>query len=734
MALALAATGIFWPVPRVAADPASPKAYLGAAAASLALDTYRNRLYVGIDSSTNNVRTVVLDSNGDTTPSITNGSFGNGTLCLCLDAQRNRLYLASNAASAAHEVFAAALDASGDLAGTYTSLNMSNSAARALALDAKRNRLYVGLADATHGLAVVALSSSGDVDTFALQTIGAVNALALDAARNKLYVGYAGNQVGTCSLDAGGNIASINTPQTFSAGNVTSLALDTFRKCLYVANDANGTINTFSLDSSGEIQAGPNGFSIAGGGIQCLCLDASRSRLYFGQNAGSYSLGYLPLDSSSGIPSGTSPTFTGSYIRGMAMDAERQRLYTISGGSSNYYYQLTDASMPFLRINNGAASTNSTSVELEWSLPNAHFVRVDTSDLANYYFPVTSGANTSFNEWISTGNRRWSNDATNRADPLLVNATLTSAGGAKTVRVWFVEDAGANNTGGVVHYREASINLIVPGTYTFTPTRTWTSTSTGTPTATPSRTLTFTPTFTSSSTGTSTFTPTPTPSPTPSNTSTGTPTITPSHTPSFTPTFTSSRTDTPTMTPSHTPSLTLTWSPTITWTPSATMTWTPTPTLTATPTVSATLTVSPTLTISRTITSTGTMTATFTVSPTATRTSTITPSFTITSTEPPTFTPTPATLFFLDKNQFAPARESLNLRVGLTAGEQGGIAIYTLLGKKVWEQAIASQAGEYIDLSWNGRNDSQEEVASGIYFVVFETNRKRIVRKVLVVR
>lgn len=730
-----------WLAPAASADPISPKTYLSTSAESLSLDTYRNRLYVGINSGTNNIRTIVLDSNGDTTNTVSSNTIGNGTMCLCLDAQRNRLYLASNSASTSPEIYAAALDGSGSITGATTNLNMSNSIAQALALDAKRNRLYVGLADAANGLAVVTLDPLGDLSGYSLQTIGPVTALALDAARNRLYLTYAGNQVGTCTLDANGDIANINTPQTFSGTNANSLALDTFRNKLYLSCNSNSTVYTFSLDSSGEVLAGFNGFSIGVSNIQALCLDAARSVLYFGANSATLALGYLPLDSGSGLPSGVNYTFSGSYIGGIALDAERQRLYTVSTLSNNQYYQLTDASMAFLQINNGAAATSSTTVELEWSLPNAHFVRVDgASDLVNYYFPVTSGANTVFNEWISTGNRRWSNDAVNRADPLLVNATLTAAGGSKTVRIWFWEDAGANNAGGVMHYREASITLNVPGTATFTPTRTRTQTSTGTPTLTATRTPTHTPSVTPTGTSTSTHTPTRTPTHTPSatpsvtSTSTHTPTRTPTHTPTETPTATSTRTITTTST--HTPTFTRTQtgSPTLTPTFSATLTLTPSSTFTATPTITPTRTASRTATLSPTITPSRTVTTTFTITPTVTVTFTVTPTSTITATLPPTSTPTPSTLFYLDKNQFYPRRETLTLQVGLVAGERGWVSIYTLLGRKVWAQAVESNAGGYFDLTWNGRNESREEVASGVYFIVFETDRKRIVRKVIVSR
>ncbi|MEW6516811.1 MAG: T9SS type A sorting domain-containing protein [candidate division FCPU426 bacterium] len=741
LAGAFLAAGTFWLARAASADPAVPKTYLSTSARSLALDTFRNRLYVGINSATNNIRTIVLDSSGDTTTTVYSNSIGNGTLCLSLDAQRNRLYLASNAAAAAPEIYTVNLDSAGNITGSTTNLNMSNSVAQALALDAQRNRLYVGLADATNGLAVVTLNSSGDVSTYALQAIGPVTALALDAARNRLYLAYAGNQVGTCTLDANGDIASINSPQTHSGTNANALALDTFRNKLYLSCNSNSTVYTFSLNSSGEVLAGFNGFSIGVNNIQALCLDAARSVLYFGINSAAMALGYLPLDTATGIPSGVNYTFSGSYIGGIALDTERQRLYTVSTLSNNQYYQLTDASMTFLQINNGAPTTNSTTVELEWSLPNAHFVRVDgASDLVNYYFPVTSGANAVFNEWISTGNRRWSNDTFNRSDPLLVNATLTAGGGSKTVRIWFWEDAGANNTGGVMHYREAAITLIVPGTATFTPTRTRTQTSTNTPTLTATPTPTFTPSSTPSATSTRTSTPTPTPTHTPTATPSVTPTrtVTATSTPSVTltdtPSVTSTRTITSTSTHTPLPTGTLTASPTLTPTSSASATLTCTPTCTDTPTITPTRTASRTATASLTITSTRTVTETFTITPTITVTYTVTPTSTITPTLPPTSTPTPSTMFYLDKNQFYPRREPLTLQVGLLAGERGWVSIYTLLGRKVWAQAVESASGGYFNLTWNGRNESREEVASGVYFVVFETDRKRIVRKVIVSR
>jgi len=754
------------------ADPTADKIYLTiitGGGKAIALDTYRNRLYVGIDASANNIQYFVLDNQGDTTTTYASFSYGSSTQCLSLDAQRNRLYVANNEIGLTAELYVITLDALGNVS-SGLGYNASAFGALALALDAERNRLYVGLADSTQGLAVVTLDALGDVLSATLHTTNnQANALVLDAARNKLYVGYNNGAVGTCDLDAAGDITSVNNTRTAGVSPVTSLALDSYRNRLYVVEDGDNNIYTFTLNDNtsadpGELQALPAAFD-AGASIYTLLLDATRQRLYLGMHSGTNDLRWVELDST-GIPTGVVSSTVGAYVEAIALDADRQRLYTVASFTSRYY-QLTDESMPALLINHGATNTSDVNVELHWSLPNAHFIRVaGTSDLVSFNFPVTYTANTSFDEWISADNERWCNIPGTRANTLTVKAVLSAGVGSKTVGVWFWENAGASNVSGVIHYKEATITLDSAGTptstHTVTPTNTptFTATPTGTPTftvtptgtstqtvtSTPSPTSTVTPsntpTFTSSPTGTSTYTVTPTPTftVTPSNTpsftdtpiatATGTPTLTatPTSTPTVTVSPTYTITSTPTPSASTTPSFTPTASAaeTATQTPSGTITSTATATSSYTPTLTPTPIVSPTPTPS--VTGTLTITPTFTISPT------ITPTLSNTPTLPPTSTPTPAAVFYLGKNRFIPGQESLSMKIGLVYSGNPQVSIFTLTGRRVWQRKFGLRGSGYYLFSWDGRNQTGEFVAAGIYYIVLEVDQRKIVRKVLVLR
>ncbi len=704
------------------ADPVNPRTYYsGSNARALALDTHRNRLYVGVDSATNNLLVFTLDSNGDTTNAVTAHTYDAGrTVAMSLDARRNRLYLANNVLLTDNEINIVTLMSNGDPSGV-SGHNLSSGIAQALVLDAQRNRLYVGLGDALVGLAMIRLTPQGNFDSSVTYgTNNRVNALALDAARDKLYLGYNNGAVGTCDLDANGEVVGINNTRTAGSGHVTSLALNSFDNCLYVA--ANNTIlYTFPLmpDGSadpGELAASPNSFTIAWT-PNGLLADATRRRLYFGTAVtGTDDLRWIDLDSG-GIPNGTVFFATANDVRALAMDAERRKFYT-TAATNNVYFDLTEPGMPYLLINHGAATTAQEEVELHWSVPNAHFVLVEgTSDLVNYYFPVTFAANTVFDQWHSTDDSRWSNVAGTRANTLTVRARLTSGAGLKTVRVWFREDAGIVNGGAVSHYRETFITLN-GDTPTFTPTFTRSPTVTPTPTHTISPSPTCTPSVTGTATGTGTVTATatlsPTGSPSGSPTATSTLTFTTTGTPTGTPSATATATGTPTPSASSTSSVTLTRTPSFTFTATHTASSTPSPVVTATPTDTGT--------------QTSTITPTCTVTPTITQTRTQTPTL------PPTATPTPGVLFYLDRNQFRPARESLGLKVGLLDGQSAEIRVLTLTGRLVRQLAVSPPPGGYVQLYWDGRNQDGEQAASGIYFIVFESPNYRVVRKVLVIK
>lgn len=93
---------------------------------------------------------------------------------------------------------------------------------------------------------------------------------------------------------------------------------------------------------------------------------------------------------------------------------------------------------------------------------------------------------------------------------------------------------------------------------------------------------------------------------------------------------------------------------------------------------------------------------------------------------------TPTTKFFAFKNVFNPKVENLSIEFSAIASptvtiyDRGGSLVKTLL-------PLSISAGVYEAL-WDGRNLSNEKVASGVYLVVVETNGTVIKKKVVVVK
>jgi len=82
-----------------------------------------------------------------------------------------------------------------------------------------------------------------------------------------------------------------------------------------------------------------------------------------------------------------------------------------------------------------------------------------------------------------------------------------------------------------------------------------------------------------------------------------------------------------------------------------------------------------------------------------------------------------------------PRLENLGILLGCLQAGQAEISIYTLSGRRVWKQDLALSGAGYQHLTWDGRNQAGETVASGLYFVVLQMDgKKQAVRKVLVIK
>jgi len=133
-------------------------------------------------------------------------------------------------------------------------------------------------------------------------------------------------------------------------------------------------------------------------------------------------------------------------------------------------------------------------------------------------------------------------------------------------------------------------------------------------------------------------------------------------------------------------------------------------TMTATPTFTVTPTNTPTVTPSITATITHTFTFTFTPTITATLTATFTPTIT------PTYTATPPPLFMEHKGNFPnPFSDKTEIVFWISRDALVDLKIFTVAGEVVCEKTGLPYAQGYNTIQWNGRNNSNELVASGVY-------------------
>lgn len=137
---------------------------------------------------------------------------------------------------------------------------------------------------------------------------------------------------------------------------------------------------------------------------------------------------------------------------------------------------------------------------------------------------------------------------------------------------------------------------------------------------------------------------------------------------------------------------------------------TDTPTMTASPTFTATRTASPTFTMTPTITVSPTISPTFTISPTATVTPTATEVFNL--------------RVSLNHNSFNPlAGQTLEIQNLTTLHGETTIRVYSQSGILVRELAKDQPVTRGVVPAWDGRNDSGEVVASGVYIVIVNARK-----------
>jgi hypothetical protein len=173
-----------------------------------------------------------------------------------------------------------------------------------------------------------------------------------------------------------------------------------------------------------------------------------------------------------------------------------------------------------------------------------------------------------------------------------------------------------------------------------------------------------------------------------------------------------------TRTATLTPSVTLTYTPSFTATASHTYSLTPTPSFTTTRT--------PTVTPGNTATVTPSSTPTGTAPPTSSPTDTLTPG--------PTATPPPG-LLVLGANLYRELSDPpLPVYYQVPQGGEVQLMIYSIVARPVRHLAGGSIAAGAYSASWDGKEDSGEPVAPGIYLVVLTEPGHTVIKKLLVLK
>lgn len=212
-----------------------------------------------------------------------------------------------------------------------------------------------------------------------------------------------------------------------------------------------------------------------------------------------------------------------------------------------------------------------------------------------------------------------------------------------------------------------------------------------------------------------------------------TPTTTITFTPTVTPTITPSASITPSPTISLTSTQSATLTSTLTFTPSSTIsaTYTATPSISYTPTQSATFTITPTTTPSATVTATPTISSSITMTATISTTPTLSP--TKTKTKTTTMQISAQDEIRLSHNSFNPLKQqTLTIAVNLPKSGKINIVIYNRLGHRIKQLVNTDFAAGRHQFNWDGRNQNQEIVGSGVYLIAIATDVK-VTKKIVAI-
>ena len=81
-----------------------------------------------------------------------------------------------------------------------------------------------------------------------------------------------------------------------------------------------------------------------------------------------------------------------------------------------------------------------------------------------------------------------------------------------------------------------------------------------------------------------------------------------------------------------------------------------------------------------------------------------------------------------------PFNPNINIEFSVPYNSYINLNIYDISGKKVKSLINNNMDAGYININWDGINDSGAEISSGIYFVLLEMNNQRFINKVTMLK
>jgi hypothetical protein len=90
--------------------------------------------------------------------------------------------------------------------------------------------------------------------------------------------------------------------------------------------------------------------------------------------------------------------------------------------------------------------------------------------------------------------------------------------------------------------------------------------------------------------------------------------------------------------------------------------------------------------------------------------------------------------FGINKVYPNPFNPSTTIQYDLPKTTDMTIAVYDLLGRKVWTYEVSSKPAGYYSLEWGGLSNTGSQVASGVYLISFSTPEFRAVQKAVLIR